>query len=89
MKEETNLDVKVERLLIDGASHPHSPYQRFKTYLCTPLGGTAEPDNMESIDVWWFDLHDMSEKNRKVINSDTTLVMLQRIRKALGYGLIK
>ena len=86
MKEETNLDVKVECLLIDGPSHRHSQYHRFKTYLCTPIGGKTKPDDIECTDVRWFDLHDVTEESRKEINSDTTNVMLQRIRKALGYA---
>lgn len=86
MKEETNLDVRVERLLIHGPSHPHSPYRRFKTYLCTPIGGEAKPDGIESIEVGWFGLLVATKVDPGVINSETTTVMLQRIRKALGYA---
>jgi 8-oxo-dGTP pyrophosphatase MutT (NUDIX family) len=90
-KEETSLDVKVERLLIDGTSHPHSMYQRFKTYLCTPVGGEAQPGYGPEvadgwlIDVRWFDLRDASQLTLEAVNNDTAHAMLQRICRALGY----
>ena len=85
IKEETNLDVRIERLLIDGPSHPHSPYQRFKIYLCTPVEGHARPDTTESVDVRWFDLSDPSQLRPEALNSDTASATVQRIRQALGY----
>ena len=84
VKEETNLDVKVGYLLIDGPSHPHSPYQRFKTYLCTPIGGELKPDDSESYDVRWFDLSDEAQLKLEIVNNDTSYEMLRRIRQALG-----
>ena len=83
-KEETNLDVKIECLLIDGASHRHSPYQFFKTYLCTPISEKAKPDHFESYAVQWFDLNDESAWGLEVLNNETSFVMLQRIRDALA-----
>jgi 8-oxo-dGTP diphosphatase len=91
VKEETDIDVKVEGLLIDGPSHPHSGYQRFRTYLCTPVGGEAQPGyEPESavvalIDVGWFDLRDASQLTLEAVNNSITHAMLQRIREALGY----
>ncbi|MBN1140117.1 MAG: NUDIX domain-containing protein [Anaerolineae bacterium] len=85
IKEETNLDVRIERLLIDGPSHPHSPYWRFKIYLCTPIEGHTSPDNVESVEVRWFDLSDPSQLSREALNSDTAHATVQRIRQALGY----
>ena len=85
IKEETNLDVRIECLLIDGPSHPHSPYQRFKTYLCTPIKGHARPDGAESVEVRWFDLSDRSQLRLEILNSDTAYETVQRIRRALGY----
>ena len=90
-KEETDLDVKVQRLLIDGRSHPHSMYRRFKTYLCTPVGGEAQPGSGPEvadgwlIDVGWFDLRDPSQLTLEAVNNDTTHAMLQRICRVLGY----
>ena len=83
VKEETNLDIRIERLLIDGPSHRHSPYQRFKTYLCAPAEGAAKPDATESIDIKWFDLSDETQWGLEVVNNETAYVMLQRIRNAL------
>ena len=76
---------KIERLLIDGPSHPHSPYQRFKTYLCTPIEGHASPDDVESIEVKWFDLYNASQLSLQALNSDTAFTAVQRFRQALGY----
>ena len=91
-KEETGLDIRVERLLIDGPSHPHSGYQRFKTYLCTPVGGEAQPGSepesiaVALVNVGWFDLRDVSQLTLEAVNNSITHAMLQRIRKALGYS---
>jgi len=84
IKEETNLDVRVEHLLIDGLP-PHGPYQRFKTYLCTPVQGRASPDDVESVEVRWFDLCDPSQLSLEALNSATAFTTVQRIRQALGY----
>ena len=43
MKEETYLDVRVERLLVHEPGHPDGIYKFRKTYLCTPIGGEAQP----------------------------------------------
>jgi len=83
-KEETNLEVKIERLLIDGPSHRHSPYRYFKTYLCVPVGENARPNNTESFDVRWFDLSDHLVCSLEFLNNETTYVMLNRIRLAIS-----
>lgn len=82
VREETGITVKIDRLLIDGPSHRHSPYQRFKTYLCIPVEGTASADGAESFDVRWFDLWDDAQTSLEVLNNETTFVMCERIRKA-------
>ena len=84
VREETSLDIKVERLLIDGPSHRHSPYQQFKTYLCTAVAGEVKPDSIECIDVGWFDLTVEFQWQTAVSNNETSYVMLERIRRALG-----
>ena len=67
MREETGLDVRVERLIFDEPYETHGVYQRRHMYLCTILGGEAapgyepEPDAAaayEIIEVRWFDLAD-------------------------------
>ena len=65
--------------------HQHSPYRRFKIYLCTPEAGTARPDGAEIIDVGWFDLRSHDQAALAIISNSTTQDTLQRIRKALGY----
>jgi 8-oxo-dGTP diphosphatase len=43
MREETGLEVQVERLLLDEPAVPVVVYQRRKTYLCRIMGGAAAP----------------------------------------------
>ncbi|MCJ7551548.1 MAG: NUDIX domain-containing protein [Anaerolineae bacterium] len=85
LREETHLDVIVDGLLIDGPSHPHSPYRRFKIYLCTPIDGTARPDGVEVTDVGWFDLRSHDQMALASVNNETARDTLQRICQALGY----
>jgi ADP-ribose pyrophosphatase YjhB (NUDIX family) len=91
IREETGLEIRLERLLIDGPSHPHSCYQRFKIYLCVRIGGKAqpgcEPESQRSLlDVGWFDLRDESQISLEAVNNSITHAVLQRIREALGYA---
>ena len=94
MKEETGLDVQVERLLMDdtdilpGANYPH------KTYLCTILAGEAQPgyepepeaSAIYSIaEVGWFDLRDEAGWSKEVISDQITYPELKRIQAILGY----
>lgn len=95
MREETNLDVRVERLLIaqpvfkEGWLVAH-----LKTYLCTPVGGEAspgyepEPDAAETYaisEVRWFDLRDPSSWDPQMISDSITYPQVQRVRALLGY----
>jgi 8-oxo-dGTP diphosphatase len=43
MWEETNLIVRVERLLFDVAAEARFAHEREHTYLCTPIDGEAAP----------------------------------------------
>ncbi|MFW9821036.1 MAG: NUDIX domain-containing protein [Candidatus Thorarchaeota archaeon] len=65
IKEETNLDVVVERLLLETAGQPNTTYRLYKTYLCKPLTTQAQPgyepepeasEVYEISEVGWFDL---------------------------------
>jgi 8-oxo-dGTP pyrophosphatase MutT (NUDIX family) len=95
MKEETHLDVRIERLLLDVQINPGSAYRR-KTYLCTPVAGEARPGNEPEPDaaqlyaiseVAWFDLRDETAWDPLVAGDPITYPQLQRIRAALGYSL--
>jgi ADP-ribose pyrophosphatase YjhB (NUDIX family) len=95
IREETHLDVTVERLLLDEPTPPGSMYQRYKTYLCLPGPGEPSPGHepeMEAdqdfaiIQVGWFDLRDESDWNEEVLADPITYPLLQRVRAALGYS---
>ena len=94
MKEETNLDVQVVRLILDEPSPAEGIYKWNKTYLCEPVGGAAspghepEPEARDYIisQVKWFDLRDDSEWGPKLMENPFTYPILQGIRKVLGYS---
>lgn len=95
MLEETLLEVRVDRLLLDRPPHPtdEGPYRRVFTYLCTPLAGVAgpgvEPENPEDqwviLDVGWFDLRDESGWGEPVTGDPITYSQLVDIQRTLGY----
>jgi len=94
MKEETNLDVQVERLLLDESTPTGRVYQRYKTYLCTAPGGEAtpgyepEPEAAQSygiVEVGWFDLRDAASWDVKVRDDALTYTLLRKLQAILGY----
>jgi 8-oxo-dGTP pyrophosphatase MutT (NUDIX family) len=94
MKEETGLDVEVERLLLDEPAVPGSA-SRHKTYLCRILYGEPQPgyepepwvaDLYRISAVGWFDLYDESNWGEKVISDRFTFPTLKQIQAVLGGG---
>jgi ADP-ribose pyrophosphatase YjhB (NUDIX family) len=94
MKEETNLDVQVVRLLLDEAREPGRVYQRAKTYLCIIVGGEAQPGYEPEpevaqayaiVEVGWFDLREQASWGEKVRSDANTYSLLLNLRSVLGY----
>jgi ADP-ribose pyrophosphatase YjhB (NUDIX family)/lysophospholipase L1-like esterase len=94
MKEETYLDVRVERLLLDEPAHPESVYKQRRTYLCVPIAGEARPGYEPELDaaqtysiadVAWFDLRDQTLWGPLIARDPYTYPQLLHIRAALGY----
>ncbi len=95
MLEETMLEVRVERLLLDRPPHPsdNGPYKRILTYLCTPTGGMAapgvepetSPEEWVILDVGWFDLRDEEDWGEAILKDLITYDQLVEIRRQLGY----
>ena len=96
MLEETQLEVRVERKLLDQPPHPSDtggPYKRMVTYLCTPIGGEAVPgvEPEMSADVWvipdvgWFDLRSEEDWSEAILKHAITYDQLVAIRRQLGY----
>jgi ADP-ribose pyrophosphatase YjhB (NUDIX family) len=94
LKEETNLDVQVVRLLLDEAREPGRVYQRAKTYLCIIVGGEAQPGYEPEpevaqayaiVEVGWFDLRDQASWGEKVRSDANTYSLLLSLRSILGY----
>ena len=96
VREETHLEVTVERLLLDEPSHPgEEVYQRFKTYLCHPLAGKARPGiepEVEDASIYaiaevdWCDIYDEATWNTLIVTDPITSSLLRRIRTALTGG---
>lgn len=95
MSEETNLLVRVERLLFDTPLPEEEPYQRLRTYLCTPISGEASPGYEPEPDaaahyaisaVRWLDLHEMSSWPEDIREARYTFPLLVKLREHLGYA---
>jgi 8-oxo-dGTP pyrophosphatase MutT (NUDIX family) len=95
MREETGLEVQVERLLLDEPAIPVIVYQRRKTYLCRVLGGQATPGFEPEVEVaeaygivavQWFDLRDPATWEPQVLKDATTVRQLRKIQAALRYA---
>lgn len=93
-KEETNLDVQIERLLFDEPGHPGGVYQWRKSYLCRPVGGEAAPGYEPEIEasefygiveVRWFDLRDETGWDERLYEDVFTYPQIVKLRTALGY----
>ena len=93
VREETNLEVEIKRLLADEPRPTDSVYQSFKTYFCEPIRGKASPGyepepevaGFYSItDVKWFDLQDEVGREQEIINDTIIYNQLQSLRKKPG-----
>jgi 8-oxo-dGTP pyrophosphatase MutT (NUDIX family) len=91
VREETHLVVRVERLLDAMAAHPRDPlYRRWRTYLCTVVGGVATPgeepevEAVHTIDaVRWLALHDEAGWEVDLAADPILAPQLRRIRQLL------
>lgn len=95
VREETHLEVAVERLLLDGPAPAGDYYQRFRTYLCRPLGGEPRPGHEpepEAASVYaiaavqWLDLRDERAWDAAITTDSLTYSLLKQIQRALGYA---
>jgi len=95
MREETNLDVIVEKLLVDEPARPDGVYKWLKSYICKPIGGIASPGyepepeaaaNYSISAVQWFDLQDESEWGDALPQNPFTYPHLVKVRQLLGYS---
>lgn len=94
MMEETNLTVKVERLLMEQPGTPGGVYLRRRTFLCSIVSGTASPGYEPELDasaeygiveVGWFDLRDESSWHEALRTNAITYPQVVSVRKVLGY----
>ena len=95
MREETNLEVSVERLVLEETSYLDDRiYAAYKTFLCRSLGGEARPGYEPEADaasvysiseVGWFDLRDEAAWDDKIKSDPFTYPLLKKLQAALGY----
>ena len=95
MKEETNLEVAVRRLLLDERLESDYGSHHQKTYLCQPLSGQASPgyepepeaaQHYAIVEVGWFDLSDKASWGDKVMSDRLTYQLMCKLREALGFA---
>ena len=93
MKEETHLDVRVERLVLDEPLDIDGGYKRRKTYLCRPIAGVAKPGHEPEpeaaaeytiVAVRWLDLRDKSGWDESITEDPFTFPQLQKLSVLLG-----
>ena len=94
IKEETNLDVIVKKLLLNIPGNIYNSYPFYKTYLCKPLSDDAQPgfepelesDVVDEIsEVGWFDLRSEENWPSGLIFKRCVYHMMKKIQNALGY----
>lgn len=94
MQEETNLTVRVERLLFqEHWQEDGGVYRGAKTYLCTPISGEASPgyepepgpsSRYAIAEVRWVDLQDEASWGEKITHDRFTYPFLKKVRAALA-----
>ena len=92
VREETELTITVNRLLLDDPAPPGDVYSRFHTYLCRPSTLTASPGlepepeaaALYSIAaVAWYPLDDEAKWGADIATDPLTGPLLRRIRVAM------
>ena len=91
--EETHLQIKVERLILDEKVSQDPFYERHKTYLCQIVGGVARPGIEPELgdaespikDIGWFDLRAVDSWDALGASPPFAFSLLKRIRERLGY----
>lgn len=90
VREETRLDVEVERLLREEAVSGDAMYQRTKTYLCRVVSGVAGPGSEPEFDslhiieeLAWFALDQPEMWGPAIDDSPITSQFLVRLRDEL------
>ncbi|MFW9821034.1 MAG: NUDIX hydrolase [Candidatus Thorarchaeota archaeon] len=94
IKEETNLDIEVKRLLLDTLGETNTYYRFYKTYLCKPLTNDPRPgyepefkngEGYKISEVAWFDLRGEEKWPSDQVIHHFFYLLLKEIQKKLGY----
>ena len=93
MREETGLEVQVEKLLIEEVLPPGAMYKLLKSYQCIPIGGELYPgsepedNNFEITALRWFNLQDEEKWSAELRANPYAYPRLEEIRQILGYSM--
>ncbi len=91
MREETHLEIQVDRLLMEMTLHLDGLIGTNQSYLCTPIGGELkqgcepEDDDFEIAALRWFDLSEIADWSQDLLDDPITYPELALIRLILGY----
>lgn len=92
VSEETQLTIRVERLLLDDPAPAGDVYERLHTYLCQPSTLTASPGIEPEPEaaalyaiaaVSWYALDDEASWDAQIVADPLTAPLLRRIRAAV------
>jgi ADP-ribose pyrophosphatase YjhB (NUDIX family) len=93
MREETNLDVAIEKLLLDERPDRDEVDWLAKTYLCRIVSGEAKPgyepeteasEHYGIVAVGWFDLRHPETWDALLLSDRITFSLMQRIQAVMG-----
>jgi ADP-ribose pyrophosphatase YjhB (NUDIX family) len=93
-REETDLEINVDRLLFEEAGQLNGKRWLAKTHLCNVIRGQASPGHEPEdpqpkgygiVEVRWFDLRDERSWGSALIEDSITYPQVLRIRELLGY----
>ena len=93
VREETGLDVTVDRILREDVLPPNRIYHRVRTYLCSTSPDAVASPGVEPeeyftatiLETCWFDLRTFDAWPPRALADPSTMEWIEKIRVALGY----
>ena len=93
VREETGLDVIVDRVLLDEDLEPNTLYRRVRTYLCLAPDGDPVPGHEPEVEfvatileASWFDLRSLEAWPPLALGNQHLMRWVGPIRASLGYA---
>ena len=90
VREETGLEVRVERLLFDQSVEGRGKYDRYKTFLCVPISGEAQAGTEPGSEgdhglagIRWLDIRNESSWEEELCQDAIMGPLLRQIRRKI------